>query len=100
MPKIAMKNIAQRLVDVSVHHGPVVATIDGYDVIDCGRCGFRHIDPLFTDDQLKQFYQAEFYQSEKAEYFERMEADREWWMLRYHHSRSASIRSKYSAFSL
>ncbi|HET7086090.1 MAG TPA: class I SAM-dependent methyltransferase [Rhizomicrobium sp.] len=80
-----MKNIAQRLADISAHHGPVIATVDGYDVIDCEACGFRHIDPLFTDQQLKKFYEAEFYQSEKAEYFERMEADKEWWMLRYHH---------------
>src|SRR5690242_15682079 len=85
MPNIAMKNIAHRLIDVSAHHGPVIASVDGYDVIDCEACGFRHVDPLFTDEQLKKFYEAEFYQSEKADYFERMEADRDWWMLRYHH---------------
>ena len=80
-----MNTIAQRLIDVSAHHGPVIASVDGYDVIDCEACGFKHIDPLFTDEQLKKFYEAEFYQSEKPEYFERMEADKEWWMLRYHH---------------
>lgn len=81
----SVKNIAERLADVSTHYGPVLASVDGFDVIDCEACGFRHIDPLFTTDQLRKFYQSEFYESERPDYFERMEADREWWMLRYHH---------------
>jgi len=80
-----VKNIAERLVDVSSHDGPVLASVDGFDVIDCEACGFRHIDPLFTNEQLKKFYETEFYESERPDYFERMEADREWWMLRYRH---------------
>jgi SAM-dependent methyltransferase len=81
----AVMNIAERLVDISAHYGPMLATVDGYDVIECGACGFRHIDPLFTNEQLKKFYDSEFYQTERPDYFERMEADKEWWMLRYHH---------------
>jgi len=77
--------IAQRLADPTHHHGPAIATVDGYDVIECQACGFRHIDPLFTDAELKKFYEQEFYESERPDYFERMEADKEWWMLRYHH---------------
>jgi SAM-dependent methyltransferase len=80
-----VKNIAERLADVSIHYGPVLASTDGFDVIDCLACGFRHIDPLFTTDQLRKFYESEFYESERPEYFERMEADRDWWMLRYRH---------------
>jgi hypothetical protein len=67
------------------HAGPVVLTVDGHDVIDCESCGFRHIDPLFSDDDLKKFYNGEFYEKEKIDYFSRTEADKEWWMLRYHH---------------
>ena len=81
----SVNTIAERLADVSTHYGPVLATVDGYDVIDCESCGFRHIDPLFTTDQLQKFYESEFYESERPDYFERMEADRDWWMLRYHH---------------
>ena len=80
-----VKNIAERLADVSTHYGPVLASVDGFDVIDCQACGFRHIDPLFTTEQLRKFYEDEFYQSERPDYFERMEADRDWWMLRYHY---------------
>jgi SAM-dependent methyltransferase len=63
----------------------VLATVDGYDVIECEACGFRHIDPLFTDEDLKKFYDGEFYEKERPDYFDRMEADKEWWMLRYRH---------------
>ena len=76
---------AERLAEVSAHHGPIVATMDGYDVIECALCGFRHIDPLFTEAELKKFYDGEFYEKERPDYFERMEADKEWWMLRYRH---------------
>lgn len=76
---------AQRLAETPVHQGPVIATVDGHDVIECEACGFRHIDPLFTDDELKKFYEQEFYESGRPDYFTRMEADKEWWMLRYHH---------------
>jgi SAM-dependent methyltransferase len=77
--------VAQRLAESSAHHGPVIVTVDGYDVIDCRLCGFRHIDPLFTDEELKKFYDGEFYEKERPDYFDRMEADKEWWMLRYHY---------------
>jgi len=68
-----------------VHVGPVIVSVDGRDVIDCQACGFRHIDPLFTDEELKAFYDAEFYQKERPGYFRHAEEDKEWWMLRYHH---------------
>ncbi len=78
-------NIAERLMETASHHGPVIVSVDGRDVIDCRTCGFRHIDPLFTAEELKSFYEREFYQSERADYFSRMEEDRDWWMLRYRH---------------
>jgi SAM-dependent methyltransferase len=77
--------IAERPVETSLHHGPVLATVEGYDVIECRTCGFRHIDPLFTEAELKKFYDSEFYEKERPDYFECMEADKEWWMLRYRH---------------
>src|SRR5882757_4747918 len=78
-------NIAERLVEASAHYGRVLASVEGYDVIDCEVCGFRHIDPLFSDEELQKFYDGEFYEKERPDYFARAEADKEWWMLRYHH---------------
>ena len=78
-------NIAERLREVSAHYGPVVASVDSFDVIDCQACGFRHIDPLFSEDELRKFYDGEFYESERSDYFAKAEEDKEWWMLRYRH---------------
>ncbi|MGH6829016.1 MAG: class I SAM-dependent methyltransferase [Rhizomicrobium sp.] len=80
MPKVANKPAPDR-----VHGGPVIVSVDGRDVIDCRRCQFRHLDPLFSEAELKAFYDAEFYQNERPDYFRHAEEDREWWMLRYHH---------------
>lgn len=60
------------------HSGPVIATVDGVDVIDCGNCGFRHIDPLPTPEALKTFYTEEFYQAEKKDYFKEAQEDLTW----------------------
>jgi SAM-dependent methyltransferase len=78
-------NIAERLVEASAHYGAVIVSVDGYDVIACEACGFRHIDPLFTDEELAKFYDGEFYEKERPDYFVRAEQDKDWWMLRYHH---------------
>jgi SAM-dependent methyltransferase len=78
-------HIAERLREVSAHHGPIIATADGFDVLDCQACGFRHIDPLPGEDELKKFYDGAFYESERPDYFSKMEEDKEWWMLRYRH---------------
>jgi hypothetical protein len=78
-------HLAERLMATARHHGPVLATVAGYDVIDCEACGFRHIDPLLSDEDLRAFYDKEFYQTEKADYFTRAESDKDWWMLRYAH---------------
>ena len=80
-----MKKAAQAAAGLPQHGGPIIDSVDGYDVIDCQVCGFRHIDPLFTDDDLRSFYNGEFYEKERADYFSRAEEDKEWWTLRYHH---------------
>ena len=76
---------AESAVRPAIHDGPVIVLVDGYKVIDCAACGFRHIDPLFSDEELKKFYNGEFYEKERSDYFSHAEEDKEWWMLRYHH---------------
>lgn len=78
-------NIAERLMEASTHFGPIVASSQGFDVIDCQACGFRHIDPLVDENALKKFYDGQFYENERADYFTRMQEDKAWWMLRYRH---------------
>jgi SAM-dependent methyltransferase len=76
---------AEIAASLPIHGGPVIVSVDGYSVIDCQVCGFRHIDPLFTDEDLRKFYDGEFYEKERSDYFSHAEEDKEWWILRYHH---------------
>ncbi len=65
------------------HEGTLVSTVDGVDVIECTECGFAHINPLPSEVELKKFYEKEFYDSEKPDYFSHAEEDKEWWMDTY-----------------
>lgn len=60
------------------HEGAVLSTTDGADVIECMHCGFRHIVPMPKAEDLRRFYEEEFYQSERAHYIPASEQDREW----------------------
>lgn len=61
-----------------LHQGTPIHSCDGVDVIDCAACGFMHIMPLPDAAAQKKFYEEEFYQSEKSDYFDDTEADRAW----------------------
>ncbi|HCR52265.1 TPA: class I SAM-dependent methyltransferase [Candidatus Kaiserbacteria bacterium] len=67
------------------HSGTRVVTVDGSDVIECTGCGFKHVMPLPTPEVLKTFYEDEFYQEERKDYFKEVEEDKDWWMLTYNH---------------
>lgn len=45
-----------------MHKGNVVAEKDGYKVLDCEICGFKHLDPIPSDEQIKDYYQNKYYQ--------------------------------------
>ena len=60
-----------------VHEGPtIIEYIDGR-VIDCTKCGFKHIIPLPSAEELRHFYEEEFYQNEKDTYLEASAEDAE-----------------------
>lgn len=65
------------------HKGKVLDTVKGFDVIDCERCGFKHIIPISTQDELKSIYKEEYYSKEKPLYLERHREDLDWWNLVY-----------------
>jgi len=68
--------------EAPLHHGRTIVSVDGHDVIECAVCGFCHIDPLLSDEDLKKFYNGEFYEKECSDYFRNAEDDKEWSMLR------------------
>jgi len=62
----------------NAHLGPILASKDGCDVIDCEACGFAHIKPLPSEDDLAAFYRDNFYTVEKPDYLAASTADAEW----------------------
>ena len=65
------------------HEGEVVASDNGFDVIDCQRCGFKHIIHIPTVDELENIYKHDYYKEEKPLYLERYQEDIDWWNMVY-----------------
>ena len=65
------------------HSGHIVASANGFDVIDCKVCGFKHVTPIPTEEELVQAYSHEYYTQEKPLYIERYREDLEWWNTVY-----------------
>lgn len=65
------------------HGGPLLDTKDGFDVVDCHDCGFRHVVPLPTPEELAATYRHDYYAREKPLYLERHREDRDWWDVVY-----------------
>lgn len=65
------------------HVGPVLDTVNGFDVIKCAACGFTHIVPIPSPEDLERVYRHEYYSTEKPLYLERTREDLEWWNLVY-----------------
>jgi SAM-dependent methyltransferase len=62
----------------NLHNGRVLKTKDGFDVIKCKECGFAHIIPIPTSDDLETIYSHEYYDDEKPLYIERYIGDKDW----------------------
>ena len=67
----------------TVHEGPLVTAHDGCEVIECGPCGFKHLVPIPTDEELAREYESEYYAEEKPHYFDRHREDLDWWNMAY-----------------
>ena len=65
------------------HHGELIESSNGFDVIECIECGFKHVTPIPTSKELDDVYSHEYYSSEKPLYIERYLEDKEWWDLVY-----------------
>lgn len=65
------------------HYGIKVDSKIGYDIIECEVCGFKHVIPIPTPEELHTLYKDEFYSTEKPKYFKDVEEDVEWWEMTY-----------------
>jgi SAM-dependent methyltransferase len=58
------------------HDGPLITRVEGYDIIACAVCGFRHVLPLPEPETLERAYREAYCTEEKPE-FHAVE-DQEW----------------------
>jgi len=65
------------------HEGQVVAAENGFDVIECQCCGFKHIFPIPCVEDLTAVYKHDYYKQEKPLYLDRYKEDLEWWNMVY-----------------
>jgi len=65
------------------HVGYVLDSVEGFDVLECEVCGFKHIVPIPTARELEIVYRECYYAIEKPLYLERSREDLEWWNLVY-----------------
>lgn len=65
--------------DRRLHEGAIVQSVEAFDVIECRACGFKHVVPMPTPEELERAYKHEYYTREKPLYIERYLEDREWW---------------------
>lgn len=66
-----------------IHQGPIIDTLDGYNVIECETCCFRHVFPLPSQDDTDEMYRDKHYDDgvrDRLQYYER---DHDWWMMNY-----------------
>ena len=60
------------------HPGRSIENRNGYEVIDCTSCRFKHIIPIPSHEELREIYRSEYYATEKPLYIERNQEDQEW----------------------
>ncbi len=65
------------------HQGSVLDSVNGFEVINCDACGFKHVVPIPTPQELEAVYRHDYYSTEKPLYLERHREDLDWWNLAY-----------------
>lgn len=63
------------------HSGRLLDTVNNFDVIDCHGCGFAHIVPIPTPQELTEVYREDYYSVEKPLYFRHHREDLSWWNM-------------------
>jgi 2-polyprenyl-3-methyl-5-hydroxy-6-metoxy-1,4-benzoquinol methylase len=61
----------------------LIASINGYNIINDPHKKYIRVDPTPTYDELKKLYEIEYYENEKKEYIDNTVIDLEWWHTIY-----------------
>ena len=66
------------IADDGTHRGLVVDRVNGYSVVACETCGFRHVLPLPSAREQHAAYEEAYYRDEKPAYLSRARDDADW----------------------
>ena len=69
----------QETLTAGAHAGTLVDRVNGFDVVECRTCGFKHVLPLPSEEELREVYRHEYYLREKPDYLARVAEDAAWW---------------------
>src|SRR4249919_2043065 len=69
---------AETVVAWNDHEGLLLTRAKGYDVIACALCGFRHVVPLPSPQELERAYREAYYTEEKPAFLSHAGEDQEW----------------------
>lgn len=67
-----------------IHKGRVLDKKEGFSVIECVSCGFKHIDPIPSEEELTKLYNKDFYSKDKPDYFKNAKEDSAWQKVTYY----------------
>jgi 2-polyprenyl-3-methyl-5-hydroxy-6-metoxy-1,4-benzoquinol methylase len=65
------------------HTGDLIDHKNGYDLIECQKCGFKHIIPIPDENELNQYYAKLFYTQRKPDYIQQQAKSIDWWNIVY-----------------
>ncbi|QWC98982.1 class I SAM-dependent methyltransferase [Polynucleobacter paneuropaeus] len=66
---------------INKHSGDAKWSQNDAEVIDCIQCGYAHVLPLPSAEDLQRFYAEEFYSDEIPYYIDSNIADQKWWEI-------------------
>lgn len=64
------------------HKGIILDAKNGFDIMECVTCGFKHTIPLPTDKEMTRYYSEKFYE-ERPLIVDIIKEDLEWWRMVY-----------------
>lgn len=65
------------------HEGEILVSIDNHDVIKCDKCGYAHVMPMPTIEDVKEFYGKDYYETIKPEMLSNYENSLDWFNQMY-----------------
>ena len=65
-----------------IHNGPVIGGSNGYQIIDCRACRFKHVVPLPSESEMIQYYSRDFLEKRPG-YISKQSEDKQWLRIGY-----------------